>query len=603
MHVMPRARIEDYALIGDCESAALVARDGSIDWLCLPRFDSPACFAALLGEPRHGRWKIGCNSRTTKRRYRPDTLILETEFVTDSGAATLIDFMPVSDGRSDLVRMVVGTRGRVAMEMEFILRFDYGASVPWLTRTHEGKGIRAISGPDKVVLCAPVPLENRDMKTRAEFEVAAGETLSFVLTHGASHVEVRTPVDPGRALEDTERFWRRWAGQCKLSGPWDAQVRRSLITLKALTYAPTGGIVAAPTTSLPERLGGVRNWDYRYCWLRDATLTLLAFLDGHLHEEARSWREWLVRAVAGSPDQMQIMYGIAGERRLAEWDIAWLPGYERSAPVRVGNAAANQLQLDVYGEVIDALYQACKSGLARDDVAWGLQLALLAHLERAWVEPDSGMWEVRGPPRHFTYSKVMAWVAFDRAVKMVEGMGLPGPVERWRELRDRIHRDVCERGYSERRRAFVQSYGSEGLDAALLLIPITGFLPATDPRVLGTVDAIQRELTVDGLVQRYLTHEDLDGLPPGEGVFLACSFWLADNFCLQGRRREARELFERLLGLANDVGLLAEQYDPAARRFLGNFPQAFSHVALVNTAFNLGEEEKPVEQRAEKRAA
>jgi len=601
---MGHARIEDYALIGDCESAALVARDGSVDWLCLPRFDSPACFAALLGEPRHGRWKLSPSQACkVTRRYRPDTLILETEFVTDSGAATLIDFMPVSDGRSDLVRMVVGARGRVAMEMEFILRFDYGASVPWVTRTHGGKGIRAISGPDKVVLCAAVPLENRDMKTRACFEVAAGETLSFVLTHGASHLDVPTPVDPGRALEDTERFWRGWAGQCKLSGPWDAPVRRSLITLKALTYAPTGGIVAAPTTSLPERLGGVRNWDYRYCWLRDATLTLLAFLDARLHEEARSWREWLVRAVAGSPDQMQIMYGIAGERRLAEWDIAWLPGYERSAPVRVGNAAANQLQLDVYGEVIDALYQACKSGLARDDVAWGLQLELLAHLERAWVEPDAGIWEVRGPPRHFTYSKVMAWVAFDRAVKMVEGMGLPGPLERWRELRDRIHRDVCERGYSERRGAFVQSYGSEGLDAALLLIPITGFLPATDPRVLGTVEAIQHELTVDGLVQRYLTHEGLDGLPPGEGVFLACSFWLADNLCLQGRRREARELFERLLGLTNDVGLLAEQYDPAARRFLGNFPQAFSHVALVNTAFNLGEEDKPVEQRAEQKAA
>jgi GH15 family glucan-1,4-alpha-glucosidase len=601
---MGHARIEDYALIGDCESAALVARDGSVDWLCLPRFDSPACFAALLGEPRHGRWKLSPSQACkVTRRYRPDTLILETEFVTDGGAATLIDFMPVSDGRSDLVRMVVGARGRVAMEMEFILRFDYGASVPWVTRTHGGKGIRAISGPDKVVLCAAVPLENRDMKTRARFEVAAGETLSFVLTHGASHLDVPTPVDPGRALEDTERFWRGWAGQCKLSGPWDASVRRSLITLKALTYAPTGGIVAAPTTSLPERLGGVRNWDYRYCWLRDATLTLLAFLDARLHEEARSWREWLVRAVAGSPDQMQIMYGIAGERRLAEWDIAWLPGYEHSAPVRVGNAAANQLQLDVYGEVIDALYQACKSGLARDDVAWGLQLALLAHLERAWVEPDAGIWEVRGPPRHFTYSKVMAWVAFDRAVKMVEGMGLPGPLERWRELRDRIHRDVCERGYSERRGAFVQSYGSEGLDAALLLIPITGFLPATDPRVLGTVEAIQHELTVDGLVQRYLTHQGLDGLPPGEGVFLACSFWLADNLCLQGRRREARELFERLLGLANDVGLLAEQYDPAARRFLGNFPQAFSHVALVNTAFNLGEEDKPVEQRAEQKAA
>ena len=600
---MGHARIEDYALIGDCESAALVGRDGAIDWLCWPRFDSPACFAALLGDARHGRWKIVCQSKTTKRRYRPDTLILETEFETDTGAATLIDFMPVSDGRSDLVRMVIGGRGRVAMEMELILRFDYGASVPWVTRVHDGKGIRAISGPDKAVLCAPVPLENRDMKTRARFDVAAGETFSFVLTHAASHLEAPAPVDPHAALADTERFWNKWARQCRVSGPWEAQVRRSLITLKALTYAPTGGIVAAPTTSLPERLGGVRNWDYRYCWLRDATLTLLAFLDGRLHDEARSWREWLVRAVAGSPDQMQIMYGIAGERRLPEWDLAWLPGYERSAPVRVGNAAANQLQLDVYGEVIDALYQACKSGLARDDVAWGLQLALLAHLERAWLEPDAGIWEVRGPPRHFTYSKVMAWVAFDRAVKMVEGMGLPGPVERWRELRDRIHRDVCERGYSERRSAFVQSYGSEGLDAALLLVPITGFLPATDPRVIGTVDAIQRELTVDGLVQRYSTHEGLDGLPPGEGVFLACSFWLADNFCLQGRRREARELFERLLGLSNDVGLLAEQYDPAARRFLGNFPQAFSHVALVNTAFNLGEEDKPVEQRAEQRAA
>jgi GH15 family glucan-1,4-alpha-glucosidase len=380
-------------------------------------------------------------------------------------------------------------------------------------------------------------------------------------------------------------------------------VRRSLITLKALTFAPTGGMVAASTTSLPERLGGVRNWDYRYCWLRDATHTLLAFLDAGFQDEARAWREWLVRAIAGSPEQMQIMYGIAGERRLSEWEVGWLPGYEGSAPVRVGNAAASQLQLDVYGEVIDALYQACKSGLARDDVAWGLQQALLEHLEKIWVEPDASIWEVRGPPRHFTYSKVMAWVAFDRAVKMVEGMGLPGPVAHWRELRDRIHRDVCERGYSERRAAFVQSYGSEELDAALLLIPLTGFLPATDPRVVGTVDAIQRCLTVDGLVQRYRTHEGLDGLPKGEGVFLACSFWLADNLCLQGRHNEARELFERLLELSNDVGLLAEEYDPAARRFLGNFPQAFSHVALVNTALNLGEEEKPVEQRAERKAA
>jgi GH15 family glucan-1,4-alpha-glucosidase len=601
---MGHARIEDYALIGDCESAALVGHDGSIDWLCWPRFDSPACFAALLGEARHGRWQLSPREACkVARRYRPDTLVLETEFETDTGTVKLVDFMPVNDARTDLVRMVMGSRGRVAMEMELILRFDYGAAVPWVTRLPEDKGIRAISGPEKAVLCSPVPLDNRDMKTRARFEVAAGETLSFVLTHGPSHLEVPAPVDPRRALANTERFWRDWAGQCRLSGPWERQVRRSLITLKALTFAPTGGMVAASTTSLPERLGGVRNWDYRYCWLRDATHTLLAFLDAGFQDEARAWREWLVRAIAGSPEQMQIMYGIAGERRLSEWEVGWLPGYEGSAPVRVGNAAASQLQLDVYGEVIDALYQACKSGLARDDVAWGLQQALLEHLEKIWVEPDASIWEVRGPPRHFTYSKVMAWVAFDRAVKMVEGMGLPGPVAHWRELRDRIHRDVCERGYSERRAAFVQSYGSEELDAALLLIPLTGFLPATDPRVVGTVDAIQRCLTVDGLVQRYRTHEGLDGLPKGEGVFLACSFWLADNLCLQGRHNEARELFERLLELSNDVGLLAEEYDPAARRFLGNFPQAFSHVALVNTALNLGEEEKPVEQRAERKAA
>jgi GH15 family glucan-1,4-alpha-glucosidase len=597
-------RIEDYALIGDCHTAALVGRNGSIDWLCLPRFDSPACFAALLGTPQHGHWQIGpSNPRKVSRRYRPDTLILETDFETADGAVTLVDFMPVRDRRSDLVRMVRGRRGRVAMEMELILRFDYGASVPWVTRFADGKGISAISGPDKAVLCSPVPLDNRDMKTRAQFALEEGETLSFVLTHAPSHLEAPPPVDPRDALAETERFWREWAGRCKVTGRWAEQVRRSLITLKALTYAPTGGIVAAPTTSLPERIGGVRNWDYRCCWLRDATLTLLALMYGGFYEEARAWREWLVRAVAGSPEQMQILYGIAGERRLPEWEIGWLPGYEASAPVRVGNAAAAQLQLDVYGEVMDALYQACKVGLARHDVAWGLQGALLAHLEKVWVQPDEGIWEVRGPPRHFTYSKIMAWVAFDRAVKMVEGLGLPGPVERWRELRDRIHRDACEGGYSTRRRAFVQSYGAEELDAALLLIPSTGFLPASDPRMLATVEAIQRELTVDGLVQRYLTYKALDGLPAGEGVFLACSFWLADNLCLQGRRDEARELFERLVGLTNDVGLLAEEYDPVARRFLGNFPQAFSHVALVNTALNLGEADKPVEQRAEKRAA
>jgi GH15 family glucan-1,4-alpha-glucosidase len=601
---MRPSRIEDYALIGDCETAALVGRDGSIDWLCWPRFDSCACFAALLGGPQHGRWKLSpATAFKAQRRYRPDTLILETEFETETGAVTLVDFMPVRGSQSDLVRMVVGRRGRVAMDMEFVLRFDYGASVPWVTRLADGRGLRAISGPDKVVLCTSVPLDNRDMKTRARFEVEAEQTFSFVLTHSQSHLEAPAPAEPHRALEATERFWREWAGRCSAGGRWAAQVRRSLITLKALTYAPTGGMVAAPTTSLPERLGGVRNWDYRYCWLRDATLTLLAFLDAGFHDEACAWREWLVRAVAGSPEQMQIMYGIAGERRLPELQIGWLPGYEGSTPVRVGNAAAAQLQLDVYGELMDALYQACKAGLARHDVAWDLQRALLAHLEDVWVQPDQGIWEVRGPPRHFTYSKIMAWLAFDRGVKMVEGLGLPGPVGRWRELRGRIHRDVCERGYSERRGAFVQSYDSEELDAALLLIPTTGFLPANDPRMLATVEAIQRGLTVDGLVQRYLTHESLDGLPAGEGVFLACSFWLADNLCLQGRGAEAQELFERLLDLTNDVGLLAEEYDPAARRFLGNFPQAFSHVALVNTALNLGAAEKPVEQRAEQKAA
>ena len=602
-------RIEDYALIGDCETAALVGRDGSVDWLCWPRFDSPACFAALLGTPANGRWRISPEAAfEVRRRYREDTLILETDFEAADGAVTLTDFMPVRGSRSDLVRIVTGRRGRVAMQTELVLRFDYGASVPWVTRLGEGMnaghGIRAISGPDKVVLCSPVPLDNRGMKTAARFEIEAGQTLAFCLTHSASHLESPKAIDPHEALAATERFWRRWAGGCtKVAGPWASAVRRSLITLKALTYAPTGGIVAAPTTSLPERIGGVRNWDYRYCWLRDATLTLLAFLDAGFHDEALAWREWLVRAVAGSPQQMCIMYGLAGERRIPEWELGWLPGYEGSAPVRLGNAASTQLQLDVYGELMDALYQGCKAGLARHDVAWDLQRALLAHLEKVWIEPDQGIWEVRGPPRHFTYSKVMAWVAFDRAVKMVEGMGVPGPLERWRELRDRIHRDVCERGYSARRGAFVQSYGAEELDAALLLIPVTGFIPARDPRMLGTVAAIQRELTVDGLVQRYLTHEAVDGLPPGEGVFLACSFWLADNLCMQGRHEEARELFERLIGLTNDVGLLAEEYDPVARRFLGNFPQAFSHVALVNSAFNLGEATKPVEQRAEQKAA
>jgi GH15 family glucan-1,4-alpha-glucosidase len=600
-------RIEDYALIGDCQSAALVGRDGSIDWLCWPRFDSPACFAALLGTPGHGRWHIAPRREPGKvrRSYRRDTLILETEFETTEGAVTLVDFMPLrsspSDETRDLVRLVVGRRGRVAMQMQMILRFDYGSAVPWVTRLPDGKGVRAIAGPDMAVLHSPVPVRGKDLTTVAQFEVGAGETLPFVLGHCPSHLEAPQPIDPMEALAATERFWREWAARCTLADGWGAAVRRSLITLEGLTYAPTGGIVAAPTASLPERLGGVRNWDYRYCWLRDATLTLLALMDGGYYDEASAWRAWLERAVAGSPEQMQIMYGLAGERRLAEWEAAWLPGYEGSAPVRIGNAAASQLQLDVFGEVIDTLYQACKGGLARDRVVWGLQRALLEHVEKVWVQPDQGMWEVRGPPRHFTYSKIMCWVAFDRAVKMVETFGLPGPVEHWRELRDRIHEEVCERGVSPQRGCFVQSYGSESLDASLLLIPIVGFLPAGDSRVKKTVAAIQHELTVDGLVQRYRTHESLDGLPAGEGVFLACSFWLADNLCLQGRLSEARALFDRLAGLANDVGLLAEEYDPVDRRFLGNFPQAFSHVALVDTAMNLSAAAKPAEQRAGKK--
>ncbi|HZM35445.1 MAG TPA: glycoside hydrolase family 15 protein [Burkholderiales bacterium] len=596
-------RIEDYALIGDCQSAALVARNGSIDWLCWPRFDSAACFAALLGGHEHGHWGIAPAGRitSTRRYYRQDTLILETEFKTEHGAAKLIDFMPVRNGQANLVRIVAGLRGRVTMEMELVLRFDYGDAVPWVTRMSDGQGIRAIAGPCLTVLRSPVPLEGRDLTTVAKFEINAGETLPFVLSYAPSHLATPRKISAADALEETERFWREWAGRSNVGGAWTEPVRRSLITLKALTYAPTGGIVAAPTTSLPERIGGVRNWDYRYCWLRDATLTLLGLMDAGHYDEARAWREWLVRAVAGSPDQMQIMYGIAGERHLRERSLGHLPGYESSSPVRTGNAAACQRQLDVYGEVMDALYQGCKGGLSRYDVAWDLQRALLRHLEKVWMQPDSGMWEVRGPLRQFTYSKVMCWVAFDRAVKMVEGMGLSGPLDHWRRLRQQIHDDVCRQGVSDDRGCFVQSYGSEELDASLLLIPITGFLPAKDARVLATVDAIQRELTVDGLVQRYRTCESIDGLPPGEGVFLACSFWLVDNLRMQGRGDEARALFERLVGLANDVGLLAEEYDPLARRQLGNFPQAFSHVALVNSAMNLCEGAKPAEQRAEKK--
>jgi GH15 family glucan-1,4-alpha-glucosidase len=598
-------KIEDYALIGDCHSAALVGRDGSIDWLCWPRFDSGACFAALLGDERNGRWQIAPADelRSVKRAYRADTLILETEFQTATCTVALIDFMPMRDQHCNLVRIVKGLRGSVSMQMQMILRFDYGATVPWVTRLEGGHGMRAVAGPDMTVLRADVPVKGEHLTTVSHFEVHEGMSVAFVLTHGASHLSLPPTPEPHKALLATEEFWKQWSARCKARGDWAGAVRRSAITLKALTYAPTGGVLAAPTTSLPEKPGGVRNWDYRFCWLRDATFMLLGAMSAGYYEEAEAWREWLLRAVAGSPEQMQIMYGIAGERRLTELEIPWLAGYERSTPVRIGNAAASQLQLDVYGEVMDVLYQACKGGLGGNEATWGVQSALLAHLEKIWRSPDEGLWEVRGPRRHFTHSKVMCWVAFDRAVKLVEQFGMKGPVRHWRELRERIHADVCANGFNSERGAFVQSYGSTELDASLLLIPITGFLPAADPRVVATVKAISEELMAGGLVMRYRTHQSVDGLPPGEGVFLACSFWLADNLLLQGRRAEARELFERLLALQNDVGLLAEEYDPVARRFLGNFPQAFSHVSLVNTAMNLGEGEKPVEKRAEKRAA
>jgi len=598
-------KIEDYALIGDCHSAALVARDGSIDWLCWPRFDSAACFAALLGTPEHGRWRIAPAAAdcTVRRRYLEDTLVLETEFETPEGSLALIDFMPTRATHCEVVRIVEGRRGRVPMAMDFVLRFDYGASVPWVTRLPGGDGIRAVAGPDMAVLRSPVPLQGKDLTTVARFEIGAGERIPFVLAHGPSHLGLPPPIDAEAALADTEKFWRDWCSRCHVSGEWAGIARRSLITLKALTYAPTGGLVAAPTTSLPERIGGLRNWDYRFCWLRDATLTLLALMDGGYHEEATAWRDWLVRAIAGAPEQMQIMYGIAGERRMPEIALKWLPGYEGSVPVRIGNAAAGQRQLDVYGEVMDALHQARKQGIAKEDAAWDVQLALLEHLEGCWQEPDEGLWEIRGPRRHFTHSKMMCWLAFERAIEACVQFSLPGPVERWREIRSRIHEDICRRAWRPVLGYFAQSYGSDELDASLLLMPITGFLPAADPRVRGTIEAIQRELTVDGLVQRYRTRRVLDGLPPGEGVFLACSFWLADALCMLGRRAEARALFGRLLGLANDVGLLAEEYDPKAARQLGNFPQAFSHIALVTTALNLTAPAKPAEQRAEKKAA
>jgi GH15 family glucan-1,4-alpha-glucosidase len=583
---MPQ-RIEDYALIGDCHTAALVGKDGSIDWLCLPRFDSGPCFAALLGGPEHGRWQIAPAGpvKTVRRQYRDDTLVLETEFTTADGTVAVIDFMPARDRDPNLVRCVEGRRGQVRMHSELILRFDYGSIVPWVHRTD--CGISATAGPDTVTITTPVPLRGEDFTTVADFDVGAGERVPFSLAYHPSHRSGEMIVDSAFALQDTEAWWREWTKRCTYTGPYKDAVLRSLITLKALTYEPTGGIVAAPTTSLPERIGGVRNWDYRFCWLRDATLSLLALINCGYTDEAGAWRSWLIRAVAGDPGTTQIMYGISGERRLTEWEVAWLPGYEGSKPVRVGNAAHGQLQLDVYGEVFDALYQARQAGLAPLGDGWRVSRKLLEWLADNWEQPDDGIWEVRGPRQHFVHSKVMAWVAFDRAVKAVERYGRDGRLDDWRRIRDAIHQQVCEQGFHRKRNAFVQAYESENLDASLLTIPLVGFLPADDPRVVGTVAAIERELMHGGFVARYDTKATDDGLPAGEGTFLPCTFWYADNLALQGRREEATAIFGRLLNLRNDVGLLSEEYDPRSRRLVGNFPQAFTHIGLINTAINL----------------
>ncbi len=594
------SRIEDYALIGDCETAALVSNRGSIDWLCWPRFDCGACFAALLGEPGNGHWQIKPVDEAARatRRYRYNTLILETTFATDAGEAVLIDFMPLREGGpSHLVRLVVGVRGTLRLCTELIIRFDYGASVPWVRRMENGD-LLAVSGPDMLVLRTSAELRGERLTTVGEFTVAAGETIPFVLTHCLSHLSEPEPIDARAALGRTQAFWEEWTSAHHGTGPYADCVTRSLITLKALTYMPTGGIVAAPTTSLPEQIRGPRNWDYRFCWLRDATLTLLSFMNAGYYDEARAWRDWLLRAAAGSPSQLQIMYGVAGERLLMEWELPWLAGYEGSKPVRIGNAASGQLQLDVFGEVMDALHQGRLGGLSYLEAGWDFQRALLSHLETIWPSADEGIWEVRGGRRHFTYSKVMAWVAFDRMIKSAEAFGLDGPVERWRAIRAQIHDQVCEKAFDPRQGAFVQAYGSQQLDASTLLIPIVGFLPPDDPRVTGTIAAVERKLMRDGLVLRYDTGGTDDGLPPGEGAFLACTFWLADAYVLTGRQNAARAQFERLMLLRNDVGLLAEEYDPRTRRMLGNFPQAFSHIAMVNTAHNLEHAAKPCTQRS-----
>jgi GH15 family glucan-1,4-alpha-glucosidase len=592
--------IEDYGVVGDTQTVALVARDAAIEWLCLPRFDSDACFAALLGDERHGHWSftVGADARPTGRRYREQTLILETDLESAEGAVRVVDFMPPRERRPDLVRIVEGLRGRVTVRSELRPRFDYGSVTPW-TRM-EGNRAVALAGPDALVLTAPAPVTCGGDAIRSDVTVARGERRALVLTWFPSNRPMPEPIDAQHALAATEAWWREWCARCTYEGRWRDPVERSLITLKALTYAPTGGIVAAATTSLPERLGGVRNWDYRFCWLRDATFTLYALVNAGFTGEAAAWREWLLRAVAGDPRDLQIMYGPAGERRLTEVELGWLPGYEGSRPIRIGNAAHRQRQLDVYGELMDAMHQARRGGLAPDAAAWDLQCRLLDHLESAWREPDEGIWEVRGPQRHFTHSKVMAWLAFDRAVKTVERSGLEGPADRWRRLAAKIHREVCREGYDADLGSFVQYYGSDRLDASLLMIPLVGFLPVDDERVVGTINAIQARLCRDGFLHRYASDKQvtsMDGLPPGEGAFLPCTFWLADTLALLGRTGEATRIFERLLALRNDLGLLSEEYDTEGRRLLGNFPQAFTHVGLVNTALNLEPVGGPAERR------
>ena len=585
--------IEEYALIGDTHTAALVGRDGSINWAPFPRFDSGACFAALLGKPENGRWRVApCDEQARwRRRYLPGTLVLETIFETSGGKARLLDFMPIRDGVPNIVRIAEGLEGDVEMQVELVMRFDYGRTVPWVRR--QDHTLTAIAGPDGICVRGDVPLRGEGLTSAGRFTLRPGERQAMVLTWFPSHHhDLPPPIDTAQALAETERWWCEWSGRCRYHGPGRDAVMASLRVLKALTYEPTGGIVAAPTASLPEWPGGSRNWDYRYCWLRDATLTLYALMLGGYTEEATRWREWLLRAVAGDPARLQILYGLAGERRLVELELPWLDGYQGAKPVRIGNAAHEQLQLDVYGEVLDAMYQARRFGIGADQWGWDLEVHLLESLKTLWREPDEGIWEVRGPRRHFTHSKVMAWVAFDRAIKSVEQFHLKGPADEWRQIRDEIHAEVCARAFDRARQTFTQTYDRPQVDAALLAMPLVGFLPASDPRVLGTVRAIERELLHEGFVRRYVTEtaKEVDGQDSPEGVFLPCSFWLADVYVQMGRREDAQKLFDRLIGLSNDVGLLSEEYDPVGRRMLGNFPQAFSHMALVTTAFNLSSE-------------